>query len=328
MTTMQAAVIAEIGTTPTPATRERPRDGGGDGDSVVLDVLAVAFNPVDVAIASGRFYAGHPPLPYVPGIECVGRPVGEQRLVYAQGAGMGISADGFAAEQVVVPSSAAVELPAGSDPAVAVALGTAGVAGWLSVTARGHAGSGDVVVVLGATGSVGRVALQAARASGAERVVAVGRSPERLAELTGLADATVAIEGDDLAGRITAACERPPTLIIDGLWGAPAVASMLAAAPGARLVQLGASAGAEAPVPSAAVRGKQLDVLGYSNFGLPRAAFADGYRELVELANDGRVTMSVERFALADVATAWDATVSGRAKAVVCPQLDRGAADR
>ena len=118
--------------------------------------LAVALNPVDIAIGSGRFYAGHPPLPYLPGIECVGRPVGEQRLVYAQGSGMGIASDGFAAEQVAVPASALIDIPDDTDPAVAAALGTAGMAGWMSVTARGRAGRDDVVVVLGATGTVGR----------------------------------------------------------------------------------------------------------------------------------------------------------------------------
>jgi NADPH:quinone reductase len=319
---IQTAVIAAIGGPPTVVTRPAPIVDRDDG--VLLDVLAVAFNPVDVAIASGRFYGGHPPLPYVPGIECVARPAGEDHVVYAQGAGMGISSDGFAATQVVAPASALIEIPGNTDAAVAVALGTAGLAGWMSVTARGRAGEGDVVVVLGATGSVGRVALQAARICGAERIVAVARSAERLAALGDLADATVTVDGDDLTGRIVAAGARPPTLVIDGMWGAPAVAAMLAAAPGARIAQLGASAGAEATVPSAAVRGKQLDVLGYSNFGLARPTFVDGYRQLVDLANDGRITIDVERFPLSDVGAAWDATVGGRGKAVVFPQPGGG----
>lgn len=310
-------MIRAIGAAPELTTHDLP---AADDEGVVLDVLAVAFNPVDVAIGTGRFYAGHPPLPYVPGIECVGRPVGESRLVYAHGSGRGISSDGFAAEQVVAPATALIDIPAESDPAVAVALGTAGLAGWMAVTARGSAEPEDVVVVLGATGSVGRIALQAARICGAERVVAVARSAERLAALGELADATVTLDGDDLAGRIATACGRPPTLVIDVLWGAPAVAAMTAAAPGARIVHLGASAGPEASVPSAAVRGKQLDVLGYSNFGIARPVFVDGYQQLVGLANDGRIRIDVDRYSLADVAAAWDATASGRGKAVVCPQ--------
>jgi NADPH2:quinone reductase len=237
--------------------------------------------------------------------------------VYAQGAGRGISVDGFAAEQVVAPSAALIDVPNETDPALAVALGTAGVAGWLAVTARGDAGPDDVVVVLGATGSVGRVALQAARIAGARHIVAVARSADRLAALGDLADATVAIDGDDLSGRIGAACTQPPTLVIDALWGAPAVAAMTAAAPGGRIVHLGASTGPDTTVPSAPVRGKQLDILGYSNFALPRQAFVDGYRALVDAANEGRVTLPIERFALTDVAAAWDAARTGRSKAVV-----------
>jgi NADPH2:quinone reductase len=318
---IEAAVIVEIGTAPT--TKTLPLPVADADDEVLLDVLAVAFNPVDVAIGSGRFYAGHPPLPYVPGIECVGRTT-KQRLVYAQGSGRGISLDGFTAEQVVAPSASLIDLPDETDPVLAVALGTAGVAGWLGVTARGQAGPDDVVVVLGATGSVGRIALQAAHIAGARQVVAVARSAERLAQLGGLADATVAIDGDDLSGRIGAACAQPPTLVIDALWGAPAVAAMTSAAPGARIVQLGASTGPEAMVPSAPVRGKQLDILGYSNFGVPRQAFVDGYRELVDLANAGRVTLPIERFALSDVAAAWDAAANGRSKAVVTMQSEAG----
>ena len=317
---IEAAVIVEIGTAPTTTTRPRPVVDAHD--EVLLDVLAVALNPVDVAIGGGRFYAGHPPLPYVPGIESVGRTTGDRRLVYAQGSGRGISRDGFAAEQIVVPSAALIDIPDETDPVLAVALGTAGVAGWLAVTARGQAGPDDVVVVLGATGSVGRISLQAARIAGARRVVAVARSADRLAELGELADETVAIDGDDLSGRIGAACTQPPTLVIDALWGSPAVAAMTAAAPGARIVHLGASAGSETVVPSAPVRGKQLDILGYSNFALPRQAFVDGYRELVDLANEGGVTLPIERFALSDVAVAWDAAANGRSKAVVAMQSD------
>ena len=96
---IEAAVIAAIGNHRRWRPGRRPSVHCDDG--VLLDVLAVAFNPVDVAIATGRFYAGYPPLPYVPGIECVAHPAGEVRLVYAQGSGRGISSDGFAAEQVV-----------------------------------------------------------------------------------------------------------------------------------------------------------------------------------------------------------------------------------
>ena len=82
--------------------------------------------------------------------------------------------------------------------------------------------------------------------------------------------------------------------------------------------------GAEATVPSAAIRGKQLELLGYSNFGIEPPVFVDSYRHLVELSGRGQLSIDVERFALADVGAAWAAAASGRSKAVVCPPSDGG----
>jgi len=313
---MHIAQITELGRPPALAERELP------GDELVLRTLAVAYNPVDIAIGSGRFYAGHPPLPYVPGIEAVGT-VGD-RLVYAQGSGRGIARDGFTAEQVAVDEADLIDLPAGTDPALAVALGTAGVAGWLATTRRAGVGAGDRVVVLGASGAVGAVAVQAARRAGAETVVAVGRDEGRLSRLHG-ADAVVRL-GDDagFVDSVVAAAGGAPTVVVDMLWGPPLAALLGAVAPGARVVNVGASAGADATLPSAAVRGKQLAILGYSNFAVPRDVFVAGYQELVSVAAAGELALAIERFGLDDVAAAWAAATSGAAKAVVV--LDAGGA--
>ena len=116
-----------------PSWRHRPswpsEDPGPAAGQLVLDVAAVALNPVDVAIAAGTFYAGHPPLAYIPAIEAAGW-VGD-RFVYAQGSGRGVATDGFLAERAVVTEADLVELPDGTDPALAAALGVAGAtAGW------------------------------------------------------------------------------------------------------------------------------------------------------------------------------------------------------
>ena len=146
---------------------------------------------------------------------------------------------------------------------------------------------------------------------------------ERLATLGKLADATVTLDGDDLAGRIGAACGRPPTLVIDALWGdAGGGGDGGGRRHGARIVQrrrLGRRR--RRRFRRRPVRGKQLDVLGYSNFGIARA----GVRRRLPAArragqSTGSIPIDVERFALADVAAAWDATASGRRKAVVCPR--------
>jgi NADPH2:quinone reductase len=174
------------------------------------------------------------------------------------------------------------------------------------------------VLVLGATGTAGSVAVQGARVLGAERIVAAGRDPARLERARKLgADATVSLEGEDLAGRLREACGGDgPTLVVDPLWAGPVAAAVDAAAPGARIVHLGQSAGPEATLPSSLVRGKQLSILGHSNFALSPEERAQAYRELTGHVAAGRITVDVETFPLEKVADAWAAQGQG-AKAVV-----------
>ena len=209
-------------------------------------------------------------------------------------------------------------VPDGLDDGVAAACGIAGIAGWLPVAERAPVRSDDRVVVLGATGTAGSVAVQAARLLGAERVVASGRDPERLERARALgADATVSLEEPDLAERLReAAGGDGPTHVVDLLWGEPLRAAVEAAAPGARIVHVGQSAGAEATLASAAVRGKRLSILGHSNFGLTHAERDRAYRDLAGHVAAGSIRLDVESFPLDQVADAWAAQGSGR-KAVV-----------
>jgi len=307
MAAVRAAQIAELGQPP----ESVEKDGEGS-----VKVLAVALNPLDLAIAAGRFYGGHPPLPYVPGCEAVGRLDGKR--MYLFGEGRGIGRDGFLAEGVEFPAALAVPVPEGVDDAVAATCGIAGIAGWLPLAERAPVRPGDRVLVLGATGTVGSIALQVARVLGAERVVAAGRDPDRLERARELgADATVALDGDGLSERLReAAGAEGPTLVIDALWGEPAQAAVEAAAPGARIVHLGQSAGPEATFRSASVRGKRLSILGHSNFALSTDESKQAYLDVVEHVAAGRIVIDVETFSLDEVGAAWKAQASG-SKAVV-----------
>jgi NADPH2:quinone reductase len=304
---VRAARVTELGKPPEPAEIE---NGGS------LEIAAVALNPLDLAVAAGRFYGGHPPLPYVPGCEAVGRRDG--RRVYVFGGGRGTVEDGFLQERADHPSELESPVPDGLDDAVAAACGIAGLAGWIPVATRAPVRRDDRVLVLGATGTAGSVAVQGARVLGAERIVAAGRDPARLERARKLgADETVSLEGEDLAGRLREACGGDgPTLVVDPLWAGPVAAAVDAAAPGARIVHLGQSAGPEATLPSSLVRGKQLSILGHSNFALSPEERAQAYRELTGHVAAGRITVDVETFPLEKVADAWAAQAGG-SKAVV-----------
>ena len=164
------------------------------------------------------------------------------------------------------------------------------------------------MLVLGATGTVGLVATQVAKLLGAKRVVAVGRNPERLKRAAELgADATLSLEVDDLvAGFKEAAGGNGPTYIVDTLWGPPAAAAIQAAAPGWRLVQIGQSAGAEASLSSAAIRGKMGELYGYTDFAVPRDEFREHYLRLVGHAAAGEVVFDIETYPFERVAEAWE----------------------
>lgn len=312
---MRTAMIRTLGE---PPESTEIAESDHDGQSVTVDVQAVALNPVDIAIGTGRFYAGHPPVPFVVGLEAVGR-TRDGRSVYVQGAGRGIATDGLAAERVQVPPEILIEIPAAADPKAAVALGTAGLAGWLSVTWRAAVGSADRVVVLGASGSVGNVAIQAAQRSGAASVVGVARDPSRVDALQDEPAAVVALGGDfaSLADAVTEAAGGAPTVVIDMLWGQALSTLLPTLAQGARIVQVGASADPEATITSAAVRGRQLEILGYSNFAVPRETLVDAYQQLVALHIEGAIDVPFSEFPLERVAEAWSVAAAGSAKAVL-----------
>lgn len=294
---MRAALVSELGGPPSSGELAEPAPGDAD---VLVEIEAAPLNPIDLAVAAGRNPAGHPPLPFVPGCEGIGIAGGRRVWVYREG--IGIARNGCMAEQVAAPRAAITPVPEGADPAVAAAMGIAGMAGWTSLSWRVPVREDDVVLVLGATGVVGNVAVQAARILGADRVVAAGRDRDALDRLD--ADAKVPLEGD-LVDAFREACGGGPTLIFDPLWGEPGAAAAEAAKPGARMVQLGQSAGATAPITSAAVRFKGLEIYGYSNFILPKEILDREYGRLVGHATNGDIQVQIERFPLDRIADAW-----------------------
>lgn len=313
---MRAMRLAQLGGLPELVEVDPPSRAGGQA---LVAISAVALNPVDLAIASGRFYGGSPQTPYVPGAEGVGRVLEADSLpagtrVYLNGDGLGIRRDGALAEQAIIAEQLAIPLPDEIEDPLAVACGIAGLAGWIPVSWRARVRDQDRVLVLGATGTVGLVAVQAARLLGASRVVAAGRRPERLERAKEVgADAAVELDGGEALARafVDAFGGEGPTVIIDPLWGPPLVAALQAAANGVRVVQIGQSAGAEATIPSNFVRGKQAEIFGYSNYTVPRDVFRASYLELVGHAAAGRVRIELETYPLERAREAWERQAAG-----------------
>jgi NADPH:quinone reductase len=312
---MKAAVIRELG-----ALAEVDDVAEPAGETV--EVLAAPLNPIDVTVSRGVLAAGHPELPYVPGCEAVAR-TDDGRTVWIFGGSLGRTSNGAMAERASVGDANVIEVPEGADPPLAAALGIAGLAGWLPFAWRAPLTGGEKVLVLGATGSVGLVAVQTAKLLGAARVVAVGRSAAGLDRAADHgADATLRLgdQTDLVAAFKESFGGDGPGYVFDAVWGEPAAAAVLAAAPNATIVNLGQSAGPTAELSSEAVRFKNLAIFGFSVYRVPFDVLEEHYRRLVERAVTGEIRLDVERVPLDGVTHAWRRQVeSAGAKLVVVP---------
>ncbi|MGK2954971.1 MAG: quinone oxidoreductase family protein [Solirubrobacterales bacterium] len=297
---MKAAVVTKHGDAPEYKEFDSP---AVDEGAELIEVELAGINPVDIAIASGLFDAGAPPLPYVAGLEGIGTgPDG--RRVWFDGANFPW---GSFAPQTAIAKGKGIEVPEDIASEQAIAFGVAGMAAWLALDWRGDLKPGETVLVNGASGSVGQIAIQAARILGAGRVVGTARSESGLAKVEELgADAAVSTESDSFGDDLKEASGGGADLVLDNLWGAPVVAAIDAMSYNGRLVQVGNSAGRHAELLAGRLRGGNLDLRGHRNFSAPREAQADAFREMCRLSVAGELRIDVEVVPLADVADAWE----------------------
>ncbi|MCH6170020.1 quinone oxidoreductase family protein [Pseudonocardia alaniniphila] len=321
MNAVPAAVIESLGAPPRVVDRDIAEPAA---DELVVAVRAAPITPLDLLCASGTSYFGRPATPYVPGVQGVGvveRGNGQiapgTSVWFATSAGMR-PGDGSMRARVPVHERDVVPLPDGADPVLVAALGLSAVAAWMALTWRGELAAGEQVLVLGAGGVVGQVGVQLARAGGAGRVVAAARSARSREQALRLgADAVVALEAsdtvDDLAERMSSACDGPVDLVLDPLFGVPAAAAVRTLRTGGRLVNLGSSAAETAPIDSSTLRSRLVQVIGYTNNALTPQQRSDALNRVVAEAVAGNVTVAHEQMPLAHAAQAWTRQAEGRA---------------
>jgi NADPH:quinone reductase-like Zn-dependent oxidoreductase len=313
---VKAAVLHEYGVPRFDQFDEPELQPHGSGQAIV-EVSAAGLNPVDVAICAGRFYAGKPRLPSVAGREGVGRLTGgDGGRVYFDAP---IPPFGSIAQRALIDPRSTYAVPEGLDDGVAVALGISGLAAWLALTWRARLREGEHVLVLGASGVLGQIAVQGAKLLGAARVVAAARSREGLERCLELgADAAVGLgEPEDLPAALSEAAGGRIDVVVDPLFGETFVAALSAASVGARVVQPGASAGAETTVPSAPIRGKLLVVMGHTNFLTPPEIKRQAYERMAQEATSGRLRVDTDPLALERVQEAWQRLLAGSHRKIV-----------
>ena len=307
---MRAALLHAYGDAPVLGAWPEPIDAVH-----LVEVTAAPIVPLDLLCAGGTSYFGQQPLPYVPGVQGIGvvrtspEVAAGTRVWFATTAGMR-PGDGSLAELCAVAGADLVPIGGELTDAAAAAIGTSGIAAWMALTWRARLESGERVVVLGASGIVGQVAMAAARHLGAARVVAVVRSSAAAdAALNGGATHVVTLADQPdraaLTERLTEAAGGPVDVVIDPVFGEPAAAAVDALGPGGRLVNLGGAAGDRTDFSSAALRGRSIAILGYTNNAISPAQRADALAAVLDLASTGALTVSHVVRPLTECAEAW-----------------------
>ncbi len=281
---MQAAVAESL--TEAPRIREFQNPVGDD----VLRVVAASLNPIDRVIAAGRIAFRPLSLPAVVGLDGVAADGSGLRYFHSPKTPFGSFA-----ELVPLGEAETAPVPSGLDPIRAAALGVPGIAAWLSVAKAAAVSAGDSVLVLGATGAVGRLAVQLSRHLGAGNVVGTARDAAGLVLVERLGGTPVQISGgSDLDEALSAAAPHGFDVVIDMLWGEPFAAAARHLATGARIVQVGNSAGPQADLNALALRNKGAVLLGHSNFLATSADRMAAYRAVAELAGQGRLDVAAD----------------------------------
>ena len=306
---MKAAVLHALGKAPRYENFAEPTAGEGE---VVIKVSAAALKPVDKQMAAGTHYASPREFPVVCGIDGVGRLEDGTRVFF----GGARRPFGAMAERTVVRRIQCFSAPEELDDVTAAAIPNPGVSAWLSLKHSAKLAAGETVLILGATGVTGKLAVQIAKILGAGRVVAAGRNEQALSTLRELgADATIRLDKSD--EELTAefrreAREKRFDVVLDYLWGRPTEALLKAIAgtefamgeSEMRLVEVGESAGPTINLPAAVLRSTALRILGTG--GMPHwDALKEAFQQVMNHAASGKLRIETERVPLAEIESAW-----------------------
>lgn len=313
---MNAAVLISLGKPPKFQHFSDPVPGEGE---VIVQVRAASLKPVDKQIADGSHYASPRELPVVCGMDGLGA-LEDGKRVYFGGPRRPF---GAMAELSVVRRVQCFDVPQDLDDATAAALPNPAVSAWLSLAHRAKLARGENVLILGATGVTGKLAIQIAKILGAARVVAAGRNEGTLRKLPDLgADATISLElPEEQLRQIVAREVQSPGIhvILDYVWGKPAETVLAALTQSefaqitheTRWVQVGESAGPAIQLPAAVLRSRALTITGTAGIPAPEI-LVTALREVLQRGASGQLRIEVDRIPLRDVEKVWNQDRRGR----------------
>jgi NADPH:quinone reductase-like Zn-dependent oxidoreductase len=304
---MKAAIVRGPGQTPFYGDFTEPVPAAGESR---IAVTAAALSHVVRSRASGAHYSASGAFPFVVGVDGAGR-LDDGRRVYFV---LPQAPHGSMAERTVAPSAQVVPLPDGLDDVTAAAIANPGTSSWAAYAERAHLRPGETVLVNGATGTAGQLAVQIAKHFGAGKVIATGRNAEALAAVANLgADVTIPLVADDAALErdFMAQFAEGVDVVIDYLWGKSAERLLIAAAKAGagavpiRYVEIGSVSGPEITLPSAVLRASAIELMGsgIGSISLDRMVKAAG--DLLQATVPGGFRIATHPVPLSAVETAW-----------------------
>jgi NADPH:quinone reductase-like Zn-dependent oxidoreductase len=304
---MKAAIVWGAGQTPVYGDFSEPQPSAND---TRIAVTAAAISHVVKSRASGAHYSSSGRFPFIAGIDGVGRLDDGSRVYFI----LPHAPYGSMAQRTVVPSAQCLALPDGLDDVTAAAVANPGMSSWVAYAERARLKAGETVLVNGATGTAGRLAVQIAKHFGAKKVIATARNADALSSVAALgADVTIPLVDDEAAleRRLKEQFAEGVDVVIDYLWGKSAERVLIAGAkagPDAvpiRFVQIGAVSGQDITLPAAALRSSAIELMGSGIGSVPLDSFIRCIGALLQATGPGGFKIAAMAVPLSEVERAW-----------------------
>ncbi|MBK6289381.1 MAG: zinc-binding alcohol dehydrogenase family protein [Gammaproteobacteria bacterium] len=313
---MKAAVVHEFMDPPGYADYPSPKAGT---DEVLVRVSASALSQLVRAQASGKHYSsGRPPL--VPGVDGVGYLEDGRRVYFA----FPRMPYGAMAQQTVVNSANWVEVPDALEDVTIAAIANPGMSSWVALTERAKLRTGEAVLINGAAGASGRLAIRIARYLGAGKIIATARNPDCFPDLLSLgADQVIPLELPITGLKVLfreAIHDQHASIVLDYLWGASAEAFLQVAGeyagaraqPHIRFVQIGSMAGTNITLAGASLRSSRLELLGSGLGSVSHTDIVAAAAQVFQAIGAARLSIDTESFDLAQVQQVWGHKTNSR----------------
>lgn len=298
---MKAAIISQAGEKPHYGDLPEPQAAE---HQLRVSVKAAALSQLAKSRAAGTHYSSAAHFPLVPGIDGTGY-LDNGDPVYFLVSGEG----GSMAESVVVRRDCIIPLPPALDPIAAAAIANPGMSSWAALTRRAALRAGETVLINGATGTSGRLAIRIARRLGAGRIIATGRNSDTLQQLH-REGADVTLTLDALPTALPALMAEGIDVVLDYLWGESALAIMTAAVRGGdkvvRFVQIGSLSGQEIPLHSKLLRSSGLTLMGSGLGSVSDRDLIASIGEMLQAAGEHHFSVPYRTRPLSEVAQAWE----------------------